>query len=122
MRAAALELGNLLERIGLRLLIYQTVRTLDEQAALYAMGRTVPGVIRTNAKPGASLHNPDENGEAWAFDAVPTVGGKPLWNDAAALRAMGELGESLGLEWAGRWRGPLRESVHFQIRKGAKNA
>lgn len=34
-----------------------TLRTLEEQAALYAQGRTTKGSIVTNAKPGDSFHN-----------------------------------------------------------------
>lgn len=101
---------------GLDVLIYCTLRGNEEQAALYAQGRTAPGRVVTNARPGSSLHNPDGEGMAWAFDAVPTRGGKALWNDNDALQQMGAIGESVGLEWAGRWRGALRERVHFQLK------
>jgi D-alanyl-D-alanine carboxypeptidase len=37
--------------------IVQSLRTFDEQAKLYAQGRTTTGPIVTNAKPGQSLHN-----------------------------------------------------------------
>ena len=96
------------------LLIYCTLRSDAEQAALYAQGRTAPGVIVTNARAGESLHNPDANGHANAFDAVPMRGGKPLWDDRDALLKIGQLGEAAGLVWAGRWAGKLRERVHFQ--------
>jgi len=103
---------------GLDVLIYCTLRTHEEQAALYELGRSRPGRVLTCAKPGESLHNPDCNGEAWAFDAVPMMAGKPLWDDAGQVEQMGICGESVGLVWAGRWRGKLRERVHFQ---GVKN-
>lgn len=102
---------------GFGLLVYCTLRSHAEQADLYASGRTRTGPILTNAKPGQSLHNPGADGKAWAFDCVPMRGGIAQWGDAAALQKMGELGERYGLEWAGRWRGALRESVHFQIDK-----
>src|ERR1043165_556102 len=35
----------------------QTLRTFEEQNALYAQGRTKPGQIVTNAKGGQSYHN-----------------------------------------------------------------
>ena len=105
-------------RNGLDVLIYCTLRTNDEQAALWASGRTSPGRVLTNARPGESLHNPDANGEAWAFDAVPVKGGKPQWLDGVALALMGRCGEAVGLEWAGRWAGALRERVHFQLKGG----
>jgi peptidoglycan L-alanyl-D-glutamate endopeptidase CwlK len=109
-------------RRGLRVLIYCTMRTRAEQMALWEQGRTRPGRIVTNARPGQSLHNPQRDGLAWAFDAVP-IGddGAALWADDAALRTMGEAGEAVGLEWAGRWRGKLRERVHFQIQPGSND-
>jgi hypothetical protein len=43
-------------------------RTLEEQANLYARGRTVPGDIVTWAAPGESRHNDDPS---TAFDFAP---------------------------------------------------
>lgn len=100
--------------MGIELLIYCTLRTNEEQADLYAIGRTRPGNVVTNALPGNSLHNPDNQGKARAYDAVPTLAGKPQWDDTRLIGLMGVCGESVGLEWAGRWQGRLRESVHFQ--------
>lgn len=117
-KAAALSLLNKARDGGLDVLIYCTSRPLVEQATLYAVGRTVPGVILTAAKPGESLHNPDAMGKSWAFDAVPMLHGKCMFHDGALIERMGLLGESVGLEWAGRWRGRLRERVHFQIQRG----
>lgn len=103
---------------GLEALIYCTLRTNEEQAALYRSGRDLPGPVLTNARPGESLHNPDGDGLAWAFDAVPVLGGKALWSDAGRLQLMGQCGEAAGLQWAGRWRGKLREMAHFQNNGG----
>lgn len=98
---------------GLDLLIYCTYRDAEQQDALYALGRTVPGRIVTNARGGESMHN-----YRLAYDAVPLIGGKAQWNDDALIRRVGQLGEEAGLEWAGRWTGKLRESVHFQWTDG----
>jgi peptidoglycan LD-endopeptidase CwlK len=104
---------------GLDILIYCTLRSNAEQAKLYASGRSYAGPILTNSGPGESLHNPDERGQAWAFDAVPLLHGVPAWDDAERVERMGVIGESVGLKWAGRWRGKLRERVHFQLARGA---
>lgn len=102
---------------GIDLLITSTYRSNEEQAALYAQGRTKPGAIVTNARPGDSYHN-------WrcAFDVVPLRNGKPVWNttgpDGDLWRKIGEMGEAAGLEWAGRWTGKLREMAHFQYTGG----
>lgn len=121
-RVRALALAFLAEcqRQGLPVLIYCTLRSDAEQADLYARGRTAPGAVVTAARPGQSMHNPQKDGHAWAFDAVPLVAGKPMWADESALAAMGGAGERVGLEWAGRWRGKLRERVHFQIKPPAE--
>lgn len=117
-RAAAVVFVDLCNRVGIDVLIYCTLRTLDEQARIYASGRTVPGAVLTNAKPGESLHNPDESGKAWAFDAVPLLpDGRAGWGAATLIDKMGQCGELAGLEWAGRWTGPLRERLHFQIKR-----
>ena len=118
-RAAALAMLAKCQTAGIDLLIYCTLRSNAEQTALYAQGRTAPGAILTNARAGQSMHNPDKTGKAWAFDAVPRVAGKAAWNDGALVQRMGEIGEACGLQWAGRWRGALRESVHFQLDRGA---
>lgn len=121
-RAAAVRFVDLCNAEGVDVLIYCTLRPLAEQAALYASGRTVAGARLTNAKPGESLHNPDGNGQAWAFDAVPLLpDGRAGWGAVGLIEKMGRCGELAGLEWAGRWVGPLRERVHFQIRKGANH-
>lgn len=120
-RRAALAFMDECKACGLPVLIYCTLRGYDEQAALYAQGRTAPGHIVTNARAGESLHNPDELGYAWAFDAVPLRDGVAAWNDDVRISQMGVCGEAVGLEWAGRWRGGLRERLHFQIKRGSKN-
>lgn len=101
---------------GIDLLVTCTWRSHDEQAALYAQGRTAPGRIVTRAKPGQSMHNFTVNGDAasLAIDVVPLRHGKPVWDANDPLwQQVGELGEKAGLEWAGRWK-RFREFPHFQ--------
>lgn len=104
---------------GVSILIVCTMRTAEEQSQLYSIGRDEQGnriegqKVVTNAKAGKSLHNFGR-----AFDCVPMVSGKPIWDDKGNNRALwekvGAAGESAGLEWSGRWRGKLRELGHFQ--------
>jgi peptidoglycan L-alanyl-D-glutamate endopeptidase CwlK len=97
---------------GIDVLITSTYRDRESQAALYAKGRTAPGPKVTNAKPGQSWHN-------WrvAFDFVPIEHGKAQWDDAAAFRRCGAIAESIGLEWAGRWKS-FPEMAHCQFTGG----
>lgn len=59
-----LEINNVLPK-GVRLRFAYTLRTMEEQASLYAQGRTIKGNIVTNAKAGQSYHN-----YGLAFDIV----------------------------------------------------
>lgn len=97
---------------GVDVLITSTYRDHASQAALFAQGRTAPGKIVTNARPGQSWHN-------WrcAFDFVPLVNGKAQWNDAATFERCGRIAEAVGLEWAGRWK-RFRELAHCQYTGG----
>lgn len=94
------------------ILITSTYRDAESQNALYAQGRTTPGKKVTNAKGGQSFHN-------WkvAFDFCPLVNGKPNWNDVALYTKCGEIAESVGLEWAGRWK-TFKELAHCQYTGG----
>lgn len=97
---------------GIDVLITSTYRDHEAQAALYAQGRTKPGRVVTNAGPGKSWHN-------WrcAFDFVPIVNGKAQWNDLKTFERCGAVAESVGLEWAGRWKS-FKELAHCQYTGG----
>lgn len=113
MRELAVKFVDKCALAGIDVLIYCTLRSNEEQDELYRYGRTLPGKIKTNARAGQSEHNPDATGKARAFDCVPMVGGKPQWDDRSAYLKMGLIGESIGLKWAGRWAGSLKEVAHF---------
>jgi peptidoglycan LD-endopeptidase CwlK len=105
------------DAIGINLLITCTYRSNEEQADLYAIGRTAKGKIVTNALPGESKHNNMEGGApaSLAFDVVPLVAGKPMWDASNPVwQVVGSLGESVGLKWAGRWK-RMREYPHFEV-------
>lgn len=97
---------------GIDVLITSTYRDNESQAALYAQGRTAPGNIVTRAQAGRSFHN-----YRVAFDFVPIVNGKAQWNDIKTFTKCGEIAESVGLEWAGRWV-DFKELAHCQYTGG----
>lgn len=111
-RARAQAFLDACTRQGIDILITSTYRDLDSQAALYAQGRTSPGRIVTNARPGQSFHN-----FRVAFDFVPIVNGKCDWSDLSLFTRCGAIGESVGLTWAGRWT-TFREMAHLQYTGG----
>ena len=97
---------------GIDLLITSTYRDNESQDALYAQGRTKPGKIVTKAKGGESFHN-----YRCAFDVVPLVNGKPIWDDEELWTKIGRMGKQVGLEWAGDWVS-FKETAHFQYTGG----
>lgn len=94
---------------GIRIRIISGLRTLEEQAELYAQGRTRPGRKVTNARPGYSSHN-----FGLAFDIGVFEGAKYL-QASPQYKAVGALGVDLGLEWGGNWKSIVDEP-HFQLR------
>lgn len=115
---AAMALNMLLEckKSGIELIITSTFRDRESQEALYAQGRTFPGPIVTNARGGESYHN-----YRLAFDVVPIKNGKPVWTtlgDGIELwKKVGEAGESVGLDWGGRFK-KIKDFSHFQASDG----
>lgn len=102
-------------QLGLEIAIVQTYRTIKEQDELYAQGRTKPGERVTKARGGFSLHN-----FRVAFDACPKVGGKLDWKTISNFEKIGIIGESLGLEWGGRWKS-IKDRPHFQYLAGYRD-
>ena len=142
-KVAAEKMTQLCKDVELDILIYCTLRPLEEQAKLYRQSRPwseikskilkfnnrgfnflgdildgvgpSSGPHVTNAGPGESWHN---YGKAW--DAVPLIGGKPAWSYTKAKNEWDGYGEAVrlaGAFWAGDWVG-FREYPHAQIEKG----
>ena len=93
------------------------LRSWQQQAALYAQGRTRPGRIVTKARPGSSWHN-----YGLAMDLGLFQRGRYLDETSPAVAArlyarLGSLAASLGIEWAGNWRS-FPEGPHFQWTDG----
>jgi peptidoglycan L-alanyl-D-glutamate endopeptidase CwlK len=105
------------ERHGITIEVISGLRTWQQQAALYAQGRTKPGRIVTKARPGSSWHN-----YGLAIDLGLFAGGRYL-DEAAPKRAqqiykeLGSLAADMGLEWAGTWK-TFPEGPHFQWTNG----
>lgn len=92
-----------------------TLRTFKEQAEIYAKGRTAPGKIVSNARPGRSWHN-----YGMAVDIVLLVGGGALWDIRTdfdgdgrpdwmeAVQVFKEYGWEAGIDWK------FSDPPHFQ--------
>lgn len=114
----ALSLLQECARKGLMLTVTQGRRTWQEQAQLYAQGRTVSGKRVTNAQPGTSWHNFGRAFDVADMDNSPYDLGKPgAADDDALWEQIGEIGESLGLIWGGRFKSIL-DRPHFEHHGG----
>lgn len=99
LRRLALAFLEEAERVGLTLRVVSVLRPLEEQARLYAQGRTAPGPIVTWAKPGTSPHN-----YGAAFDvAFLDARGRPSWDEAHPWAVLGPVAKRVGLVWGGTW-------------------
>jgi peptidoglycan L-alanyl-D-glutamate endopeptidase CwlK len=110
----AKQLEELCAQRGLPFKTTETFRTALEQDLLYAQGRTSKGSIVTNAK-GASFSSGHQWGVAFDFARSDT---KDAYDESDRIGKtffadVGELGESIGLIWGGRWKKPDRP--HFEL-------
>lgn len=102
---------------GIHVKIISGHRTYAEQNALYAQGRTKPGLIVTKAKGGHSNHN-----FATAFDiGIFSADGKQYIDESPDYKRCGLIGEALGLEWGGNWK-DFKDEPHFQLNEGRSMA
>lgn len=103
------------KKAGLDLRVSETFRNFNQQDAYFAQGRTAPGGIITNAMSGEGLH-----GYGLALDVYPVVNGSALTtitkDNKKYWDKMGEIGESVGFEWGGRWK-EFRDMPHFELNK-----
>lgn len=103
-----------------------TLRTFKEQDELYAIGRSKPGKIVTNAKGGQSYHNYglawdivlllDKDGDgkfefpSWETNVDFDSDGKADWQEVV------QIFKRIGAEWGGDWK--FTDKPHFQITMG----
>ncbi|MBT2287966.1 M15 family metallopeptidase [Paenibacillus albidus] len=107
---------------GVNIIITQGLRTIAEQDALYAQGRTNPGNIVTNAKGGSSYHNfglavdfalllPDGRSVSWDMNRDYNSNNVKDWIEVV------DEAKKLGLEWGGDWTS-FKDYPHFQMTFG----
>ncbi|WP_375104035.1 M15 family metallopeptidase [Paenibacillus sp. RS8] len=104
---------------GVNIVITQGLRTIAEQDALYAQGRTKPGSIVTNAKGGTSYHN---YGLAIDFALLLPDGKQVSWDlkrdgdgdKVADWTEVVQEAKALGFEWGGDFVS-IKDAPHFQM-------
>lgn len=102
------------KELGLDIFLTCTYRSHAEQARLYAQGRTSPGPVVTNARPGQSAHNvaPPEGSHALDF-AVSDGRGGVTW-EAGHYRAVARIAQRLGADCGAFWPG-FPDNPHIQM-------
>lgn len=122
-RVKALTLQALCKEKGIDIIFTATYRSSEEQDKLYSQpfdhvdndrdGRIDEGDEKvTLAKGGQSYHN-----HRVAFDIVPLVHGKAIWNNMQLWSKIGKIGQAIGLEWGGSWE-QFPDVPHFQYTLG----
>lgn len=112
------ELTELCAKNGIKIKFTECVRTVAEQDALYAKGRTAPGAKVTNCK-GSSYSSMHQWGVAVDVavnqdaDKDGDIDINDLYN-VKLLNLVGKLGQSIGLEWGGSWKS-IVDKPHFQL-------
>ena len=92
--------------------VTQGLRTWNEQNALYAQGRTTPGIIVTDAPAGYSWHEFGLAVDLVPMDQMPP---QPDWNLTHPVwRRLISVGESLGL-YSGDEFQHKKDEPHFQL-------
>ncbi|MBM7571209.1 M15 family metallopeptidase [Aquibacillus albus] len=109
------------EEQGITIIITDDIRTIEEQDAIYARGRTEPGSIVTYAEGGESYHNYglaidfallSESGEIiWDINYDGNQNGKADWTEVAVIA------KELGFQWGGDWE-RFKDYPHLQMTFG----
>lgn len=125
-KAAAEALIDRSYAAGVPIVITQGLRTIAEQDALYAQGRTKPGAVVTNARGGHSNHNfgvaidfalltNDGRGVSWDTKIDADRDGIADWNEVVALA------KAVGFTWGGDWTTFL-DLPHLEMTFGLSTA
>ena len=107
--------------------VISTLRSWEEQQKIYNQGRTTPGPIVSNAKPGSSIHNWGcafdcgvfRNGEYLDGAIKKDANGKDIPDEVKRKLAqdthieISKIGKSLGLTWGGDWIN-IKDLPHYQ--------
>ena len=96
---------------GMSVGLHSGLRTPEDQNKLYALGRTKPGSIVTNAQGYESFHC-----LGLAVDIVfKDAKGNWTWADSCDWDGLGQTGKLFSFEWGGDWS-RFPDLPHFQMR------
>lgn len=105
---------------GIDIVITDGFRSVEEQDAIFAQGRTTEGSIVSNARGGESYHNyglaidfaiRTEDNVIWDLEYDGNQNGESDWMEVV------EIAKDLGFTWGGDFRG-FKDYPHFEMRFG----
>lgn len=122
-RELAIAFVSSLEDAGIEYAVTSTLRTVDEQIALYSQGRAPLDIVNLLRKKAGMLFisaaentytvtkcdgimKKSNHQGGKALDVVPLVNGKPTWDCnkyTSKFVTIGTVGKSVGLRWGGDW-------------------
>ena len=114
LKTRVMALIDALSRQGYDLVLTQGVRSVAQQQALYAQGRTKPGKIVTNCDGvrAVSNHQPKADSYGCAVDVAWRTNGSITWE--GPWPTLGALAAAHGLTWGGTWvRFPDRPHIEW---------
>jgi peptidoglycan L-alanyl-D-glutamate endopeptidase CwlK len=104
------QMADQLAAEGIDIRVTQSLRTIAEQEALYAEGRTAPGNVVTDAQGGTSWHN-----FGLAVDVAPLTPQGVDWNTSHPVwQRIVAVGTGLGMVAGAIWR-TFPDWPHFQL-------
>lgn len=115
--AAVDKIRRTMEAYGHPMVVTASLRSADEQQALYAQGRTTPGRIVTNADGviRKSQHQAQADGYGHAVDmAFIKPDGTISWDQSHPWWIYGAIAQYEGLTWGGSWK-TLKDLPHIEV-------
>jgi len=114
MQTKAREFAGRMAEIGIPFMFTCTYRPQRDQDELWSHGRN------GDKRPKVTWTRKSKHTDRTAFDIAILNDGQPVWdvkvnvneNDVPDYLEAGQIGESVGLEWGGRWSKP--DFPHFQ--------
>jgi peptidoglycan L-alanyl-D-glutamate endopeptidase CwlK len=95
--------------LGIVIRIVQGLRTFEQQGAIYAQGRTMPGNIVTWAKAGQSYHN-----YGLAVDIVPLLDNGASLDWKFDFSKLLPFAEKYSITWGGNFPKGKKDMDHFE--------
>jgi len=100
-----------MEALGFHMIVTDGLRTTQQQKALYAKGRTLPGPIVTHADGDVKK---SKHQEGRAVDCCFLINGQPSWADTLPWALYGQMANVLGCNWGGDWE-TFKDKPHIEL-------